>query len=221
MVDARRLFPQNTSFRASTSQRKKQTFRKIHEAGSDVDVEWAAAARNWKNRLEKRTKRPKDAQQKLLKAKSPTQQWIYRFPSVPILLPKRLSEFNIPEEVVKEPQERRKHRMVPLDERSEEERQSVEAVLTTPIPILCHYVTHDMMELIKNSPFIQPGEDVLVIHSDRMRTREHNERECYILLSRLLRNVASQIVYKEERMAASADEKPHAREDVSSKESPK
>ena len=84
--------------------------------------------------------------------------------------------------------------------------------------MLAHHVTSDMMEMIKKSPLVKRGKNEIVLRSDRLKTKPSNRRECYVLLSRFLRNVASEIVYREERIAAE-DEKRHTPEEGNSENS--
>ena len=86
--------------------------------------------------------------------------------------------------------------------RTDEDKRRVEAVLTTPISSLTAYISPEMMDMIKKSPFIKHGEDVVVFRSHGHQTRGQNRLECYRILSRFLRNVASEIVYREQRVAA-------------------
>ena len=141
---------------------------------------------------------------------SPTFEWQSRFAFDGTVVPKQLSSLHYPAGAVAghTPKAPRKRRTV-------EEKQKVKAVLTTPIPPLAEYLTPQMMDMIKQSPYVKSssvkdGEDVVVLQSDEHRTRGQNELECYKLLSRLLRNIASEIVYREQRIVA--DEKMYREE---------
>ena len=98
----------------------------------------------------------------------------------------------------------------PRKRRTEEDKRRVEAMLRTPIAPLAEYITPEMMDMLKKSPFNQHGEDVLVFRSHWHRTRGQNLVQCFNHLSRLVRNVASEIVYREQRVAA--DEKMYRKE---------
>ena len=131
-------------------------------------------------------------------AGSLTQIWLSRFVQGGRMVPKRLSRPDFPARDVSgltnPPGPKRKH--------TEAERRRVEAVLTIPIPPLAEWVSPEMMNLIRRSPFKKQDEDAIVIRSDRLRTRGKNLLQCYLLQNRFLRNVASEIVYRERRVEA-------------------
>ena len=248
VMDATRFFPQKVLSRVLTSQNTKRAFKK-HRTGSDDDRRMRLNDQNcreevprWKIRLEKKTKferhkeariseRHQEAPQSdppisdshqatgpiLLQARSPTYQWLSRLPATPIVLPDGVSECSIPDEG-NEPGDL-KAPVRQLRKHTKEERKKVEVILTTSVPKLAHFVPSDMMEMIKKSPLIPRGKDVLVLRSDNLRTRSRNLKECYKLLTRFLRNVASEIIYREERIAAD-DEKRHKSEEESLGDSP-
>lgn len=131
-------------------------------------------------------------------AGSRTQTWLSTFSFDGTVIPKHLSQADFPAGDVTGPTS--PSRLMRI--RTAEDKRRVEAVLTTPISSLAAYVSPEMMVMIKKSPFIKHGEDAVVFRSHVHRTRGQNRLECYRILSRFLRNVASEIVYREQRIAA-------------------
>ena len=131
-------------------------------------------------------------------AGSRTQTWLSTFSFDGTVIPKHLSQAEFPAGDVTGPTS--PSRLLRM--RTDEDKRRVEAVLTTPISSLATYISPEMMDMIKKSPFIKHGEDVVVFRSHLHRTRGQNRLECYRILSRFLRNVASEIVYRKQRIAA-------------------
>ena len=234
MMGAWRLFPQRSSSRALMVQNTKLVERRMaleDRMKEAIRLKEHLHKKNKRKDLDKKMKRTKKSRQSRPQnpdssqaseqtpspAKSPTSEWISKYNSLPILVPKQISDCSI-QPTPSEPQGGRKPPPVSLRKRPEEERQAVEVVLTTPIPLLALFVTPEMMKMIKKSPFVPVGEDVVVLQSDKKRLWVQNQRECYMMLTRLLRNVASEIVYREERMAAD-NEMRHMREEKSMEDS--
>ena len=89
----------------------------------------------------------------------------------------------------------------PQSKRTEDDRRNAEAVLTTPIRFLAPYVTPEMIDAIKESPYFKRHENELVFSSHRYRTRGQNVQYCYKMLSHFIRNVSSEISYRTRRIA--------------------
>ena len=86
-------------------------------------------------------------------------------------------------------------------ERTEEDRRNAEAVLTTPIRLLEPYITPEMIDVIKDSPYFKRHENEVVFSSHRYRTRGQNVQHCYKMLSHFIRNASREISYRTERIA--------------------
>ena len=146
-------------------------------------------------------------------AGSLTQKWLSYFSFEGTVVPRHLSyyEFDVPGNeslsVIRDNEVKESLRTgymtprAPTRNRTKEEMRQEEAVLSTPTAPLADYVSPDMMNMIKKSPFINADREV-VFRSDYRQTRRQNLLECYRLLSRFLRNVANEIVYREQRTAA-------------------
>ena len=230
-MDARRFFSQRSPSRALVSQDTKPTLKSYRTlADNDQRTEHENQDRSEKGHRRVKIRKmntksrngawpsgPLDSDSLQAQVGSSASQWLSKFPYTPIAVPLGISSCSMPSSISgpgdsKAPLGPLKKG--PLKKHTEEDRQKVEVVLTTPVPILAHYVPSDMIEMIKKSPFVMPGKDEIVLRSDRFRTTGLNRRECYKFLTRLLRNVASAIVYREERIAA--DKKRHTREEDSS-----
>ena len=228
VMDARRFFTQKPSSEASMSQKTKKPINTKYNQkivikkhmSMDYDVGQPDFLSDYlrqkrlkaQNKLGKkpRPSDPRDSDSLKAPRKSPTSEWLSTAPSTPMVVPKECSfsgQANDPGYYQRPLGPPRKH--------TAEARKKAEVVLTTSVPMLAHHVTSDMMEMIEKSPLVTRGKDVIVLRSDRFRTKVHNRRECYILLARFLRNVASEIVYREERIAAE-DEKRHKLEEGNS-----
>ena len=133
-------------------------------------------------------------------AGSLTQLWLSRMVYGGLVIPRYLSRLDFPARDVSgftpPPGLQRK--------RTEKDRRRVEAVLTTSITSLAEWISPEMMNMIEKSPFTTRDKygSVLVFRSHRLWTRGENLQECYRILQRFLRNVASEIVYREQRIEA-------------------
>lgn len=136
---------------------------------------------------------------------SRTSEWLSRFRSDGTVVPKRLSEAKFPAGHVAEPTPQ-----IPRQRRTNEDKANVEAVLITPVPSLGQYLSAEMIDMIRTSPFYHPDGDVVVVRTHANRTRGQNVLGCYKFLTLLIRNVANEIVYREQRIAA--DEKMYKEE---------
>ncbi len=141
-----------------------------------------------------------------LPSESLTQKWLRRFTFDGTVIPNHLSQYEFPAGDVADnifpPGPQRK--------RTEEDKRRVEVVLKTPIPALAEYVSPEMIKMIKQSPYKARDENMTILRSHRHQRRRQNLQECYRILSRFIRNVASEIVYREKRIAA--DEKMYREE---------
>ena len=146
-----------------------------------------------------------------------TQEWLSHFKFDGTVIPKRFSWFDFPgddetcgkhlsqieaDEVKDTLRTGYLSPRGPSRKRTQEDKRRVEVVLTTPIPPLAEYVSPDMMDMIRKSPLIDRNENIVVFRSHRHSTRGQNLLECYRTLSRFVRNIASEIVYREQRNAA-------------------
>ncbi len=129
---------------------------------------------------------------------SPTQKWLRRFTYNGTVVPNHLSRHELPAGDVaaniSPPGPQRK--------RTEEDKRRVEVVLRTPLPSLAEDVSPEMMKMIKKSPYTARDENMTIFQSHRHPRRSQNLQECYRTLSRFIRNVASEIVYREKMIAA-------------------
>ena len=218
MLDTWRLFTQRQSPRTLTQIRKalgtKPQFRK-HWAQPHYDeritdekrermedrfsIWWGE--RRQQHRLSPRLRflnGPEPTSQGLPQAASLTQDWLSRFSHDGTVVPRRLSAYEFPTGY--SPRPRRPTGL--LTKRTKDDKRRSEAVLTTPFSELTEYVSPEMMEMIKESPLITRGENAIVFRSHMYSSQKMNLLECFRLLSRFIRNVASEIVYREQRIAA-------------------
>ena len=136
--------------------------------------------------------------QALPQAESLTQEWLSKFSIDGTVVPRRLSHYEFPAGKISGYE----RPPGPPRRRTDEDKRRVEAVLTTPISALTEYVSPKMIEMIKESPLITRGENVVVFRSHQYPTRRKNLVDCFRLLSRFIKNVASEIVYREQLIAA-------------------
>ena len=128
---------------------------------------------------------------------SRTSEWLLRVAGDGTVVPKHLSRVRFPAGPVAEPTPQ-----IPRKKRTSEDKANVEAVLITSIPLLTEYLSAEMIDMIRTSPFHDPSEDEVIIRSDQHRTRGQNVLGCFKRFTRLIRNVANEIVYREQRIAA-------------------
>ena len=128
---------------------------------------------------------------------SRTSEWLSRMPTDGTVVPKQHSRIEYPAGVVAMPTP-----PIPRKRRTNEDKANVEAVLVTPIPPLTQYLSTEMINMMRTSPFYDPSQDVVIVRSDGHRTRGQNVLGCYKRLTLLIRNVAHEIVYREQRIAA-------------------
>ena len=127
---------------------------------------------------------------------SPTQQWLTSIGSVVNMIPKNLSQVEFPAgDVVAFPPS-----SGPTPKRTQEDKQKVEAVLEIRISHLAKYVSPEMMESIKVSPYYARYKNAVLLRCHQHQSQGANQRQCYKNLNRLVRNVAREIVYREEKI---------------------
>ena len=131
---------------------------------------------------------------------SRTSEWLSRFASdVRTVVPKQLSRIEFPAGIVAEPIATPS---VPRKRRTNEDKANVEAVLITPVLPLGEYVSAEMIDMIRMSPYHDPRQDAVIVRTHAHRTRGQNALGCFKLLTTLIKNVANEIVYREQRIAA-------------------
>ena len=128
---------------------------------------------------------------------SRTSEWLLRVASDGTVVPKHLSRIRFPAGHVAEPTPQ-----LPRKRRTNEDKANMEAVLITSIPPLTEYLSAEMIDMIRTSPYHDPREDEVIIRSDEHRTRGQNVLGCFKRLTLFIRNVANEIVYRERRIAA-------------------
>ena len=90
----------------------------------------------------------------------------------------------------------------PTPKRTEKDRQRVEAVLKVRISSLAKIVSPEMMDSIKHSPYYAHDENKVVLRWHQHWTRGANGQQCFRNLNLFIRNVANEIVYRENSIAA-------------------
>lgn len=95
----------------------------------------------------------------------------------------------------------------PTPKRTEEDRRRVEAVLKVRISSLTRFVSPEMMDSIRDSPYYVHDEDVVILRCHQHQKRGANGQQCFRDLNLFVRNVANEIVYRENSTAA--DEMVH------------
>lgn len=157
--------------------------------------------RRQKTRLSSRLRFDSDCEptsQALPHAESLTQEWLSKFSFDGTVVPRRLSHYEFPAGKMDDC----KRPPGPPRKMTKEGKRRAEAVLTTPISALTEFVSPKMIEMIKESPLITRGENVVVFRSHQYPTQKKNLVDCFRLLSRFIKNVASEIVYREQLIAA-------------------
>ena len=81
--------------------------------------------------------------------------------------------------------------------RTDEDRQRVEAVLKLPMSPLARYVSPEMIDRLKESPYYVHDEDAVVLRCHQHRSQPANRRQILAHVTCLIRNVAQEIVYRE------------------------
>ena len=92
-----------------------------------------------------------------------------------------------------------------MPKRTQEDKQRVEAVLKLQIPPMAKYVSPEMIESIKESPYYARYKNAIILRCHQHQSQGANKRQCYKNLNSLVRNVANEIVYQEKRIVV--DEK--------------
>ncbi|CAD6592650.1 MAG: hypothetical protein ASARMPREDX12_006294 [Alectoria sarmentosa] len=95
----------------------------------------------------------------------------------------------------------------PTPKRTEEDRRRLEAVLKVRISSLTRFVSPEMMDSIRDSPYCAHDEDVIIMRCHKRLKRKANGQQCFRDLNRFVRNVANEILYRENSTAA--DEMVH------------
>ena len=90
--------------------------------------------------------------------------------------------------------------------RTPEDKKRVECVMKVYIPTLEQYVSPEMIQSIKRAPYYKPDGNEIVFQTHQHLTQVKNGRQCEKNCSLFLRNVASEILYREKKNAA--DESP-------------
>ena len=86
--------------------------------------------------------------------------------------------------------------------RTPDDKKRVECVMKVYIPTLEQYVSPEMIQSIKRAPFYNPDDNEIVFKSHQHLTQVKNGRQCEKHCSVFLRNVASEILYREKVNAA-------------------
>lgn len=81
--------------------------------------------------------------------------------------------------------------------RTQEDRERLEAVLELELSPVAKYVSSEMMDGIKESPYFVDEKNAVVLRCLQHQTQGANKRQCIINLSKFIRNVANEIVYRE------------------------
>ncbi|KAL9129269.1 MAG: hypothetical protein Q9175_007340 [Cornicularia normoerica] len=90
----------------------------------------------------------------------------------------------------------------PKPKRTQEDRQRVEAVLKVSIFPLKKYISPEMVDSIRKSPYYVHDKDVIVLRCHQHLTQRRNQQQCIRNVSIFIRNVANEIVYRESKTAA-------------------
>ena len=125
---------------------------------------------------------------------SATQKWVTSMNSHPVVIPKYLSYVEFP---AGEPEPIIRPTGGPIPKRTQEDRRRVEAVLKTPLLPLAKYISPEMLDSIKKSPYYAHDENVIVLRCHQKLKQKTNELQCLTNLRRLIRNVANEIMYRE------------------------
>ena len=131
-------------------------------------------------------------------AASATSSWLAAIGSVSSVIPKYLYQVEFPAgETAPIPPARR-----PKPKRTQEDRQRVEAVLKVSIFPLKKYISPEMVDSIRKSPYYVHDKDVIVLRCHQHLTQRRNQQQCIRNVSIFIRNVANEIVYRESKTAA-------------------
>lgn len=137
---------------------------------------------------------------------SPTQEWLTSMGSAVNVIPKNLPQVEFPagDVVASSPSSG------PMPKRTQEDRQRVEAVLELRISHLAKYISPEMMESIKESPYYARYKNAVLLRCHQHQSQGANQRQCYRNLNSLIRNVANEILYRERKIVV--DEMAYGRE---------
>lgn len=143
----------------------------------------------WKNRSDKLVPRH---------AVSETQQWLTAVGATVNVIPRDLSQVEFAaSEIAPIPRP-----PGPTPKRTEEHRRRSEAVLSLSISPLANYVSPQMSDSIRKSPHYVPDKKAIEIRCHQHQKQAANQRECFKKVNRFIRNVANEIVYRENIIAA-------------------
>lgn len=127
---------------------------------------------------------------------SPTQMWLTSIGSTVNVIPQNLAQVEFPAgDIVAAPPS-----SGPMPKRTQEDKQRVEAVLELRIAHLAKYISPEMMESIKVSPYYARYKNAVVLRCHQHQSQGANMRRCYRYLNSLTRNVANEIVYREKKI---------------------
>lgn len=85
----------------------------------------------------------------------------------------------------------------PMPKRTQEDRQKVEAVLELRVSQMAKYISPEMLESIKESPYYARYKNAILLRCHQHQSQGANKRQCYKNLNSLIRNVANEIVCRE------------------------
>lgn len=129
---------------------------------------------------------------------SPTQKWLTVTGAAVNVIPRELPLIEFPAgDIVPSPPS-----TGPMPKRTQEDRSKVEAVLKLRITQLAKYISSEMMESIKESPYYARYKSAIVLRCHQHRSQGANKRQCFVNLNSLIRNVANEIVYREKKIVA-------------------
>ena len=124
---------------------------------------------------------------------SPTQKWLTSTGSAANVIPGHLPMIEFPAgDVVPSPPS-----SGPMPKRTQEDRQKVEAVLELRVSQMAKYISPEMLESIKESPYYARYKNAILLRCHQHQSQGANKRQCYKNLNSLIRNVANEIVCRE------------------------
>ena len=162
---------------------------------------------------------------------SATQKWLRAIGSEPNVIPRNIPRIEFPAGEMPPPPGRKpelphestrgfedglklshrpelKSKSGPTPKRTQEHRKRMEVVLELAMSPVAKYLSPEMMDSIKKSPYYVHEKDMVVFQCHQHQTQGANKRQCYVNLNTWVRNVAKEIVYRE---SVEADESDHLR----------
>lgn len=126
-------------------------------------------------------------------AASATQAWLARLAHNAVVIPKHICQIECPAgNIPPSPPT-----AGPIPKRTQEDKRRSEAVLKAPVSLLAKYISPQMFESIRESPYYVRDEGAVVISCHQHQKQAGNKQLCFRQLNCFIKNVAREMMYRE------------------------